>query len=171
MTRKNFLAEWIHLWLSGCTLGSHVLPFWLLRGIWSCMLDEVLRMHWGNIEATDLWKLGRCPCLSLPVLTSPWELGCSLILTLVICSPVLELLPHPAALPQTSLGCSPPWSCHPWPQLTVGPLTTTTLTRAPGSWNTLGRPQSRACWDRRLGQSKEVGRGRRGPSKMRTEVG
>lgn len=70
--------------------------------------------------------------MALPVLPSPllraapssWELGCSLILTLVTCGPVLELLARPAALPQTSLRCSLAGSCHLWPQLTVGPLTT-----------------------------------------------
>lgn len=63
------------------------------------------------------------PSPLLPAPPSSWELGCSLILILVTCGPVLELLARPAALPQTSLGCSLACSRHPWPQLTVGPLT------------------------------------------------
>lgn len=97
----------------------------------SCMLDEVLGMHWENAEATDPEKLGRWPCLSLPVLASPWELCCSPILTLVICGPSLELFPPPASLPQISLGA--PWLGHIVhdPQLTVGMLTAFMLARAP----------------------------------------
>lgn len=64
------------------------------------------------------------PSPLLPAPPSSWELGHSLIPTLVTCSPVLELLARPAALLQTSLGCSQACSRHLWPQLTVGPLTT-----------------------------------------------
>lgn len=62
--------EWTRLGLSGCSLGRQVLAFCLLWGTWSFMLDEILRMHREDVEATDFRKLGRGPCLSLPVLSS-----------------------------------------------------------------------------------------------------
>ena len=82
-------------------------------------------MHWENTEATDPRKLGRWLCPSLPVLASLWGLGCSFILTLVICGPASELLPPPVDLPQMTPRC---WSMG---SARCGDPDHLTLTRAP----------------------------------------